>query len=166
MRALTDAAYGLPPTRSRRMPHTVHVMPHIAAYPAAAQERLTTPVSDIMRPGVITMAEGASLLQAKRAMIRHGVHAVLIIGEGDGRALGWVSADGLLAWLERDLDALPAAQVITESARRIDADATAHDALEALIASGVSHLVVTSPGSDIPHGVVGAMDLVDLVTHP
>jgi CBS domain-containing protein len=141
------------------------VMPHIAAYPAATQDRLTTPVSEIMRPGVITMAENASLLQAKRAMVRHGVHAVLVVGEGDGRALGWVSAGGLLAWLERDLDALPAAQGITESAHRIDADATAHDALEALLNSGVSHLVVTSPGSDMPQGVLGAMDLVDLVTH-
>ena len=93
-------------------------MPRIAAFPAATQERLATPVADIMRPGVITMAEGASLLQAKRAMVRHGVHAILIVGEGDGKALGWVSADGLLAWLERDLSAVPASQGITEPARR------------------------------------------------
>ena len=85
-------------------------MPRIAAFPAATQERLATPVADIMRPGVITMAEGASLLQAKRAMVRHGVHAILIVGEGDGKALGWVSADGLLAWLVRDLSAVPASQ--------------------------------------------------------
>ena len=39
-------------------------------------------------------------------------------------------------------------------------------ALEALLDSGVSHLVVTAGGSGMPHGVVGAMDLVDLVTHP
>jgi CBS domain-containing protein len=166
VRPFTDVAGGFPTMRRRHVPRTVRVMPHIAAYPAATQERLTTPVSDIMRPGVITMADSASLLQAKRAMVRHGVHAVLIVGEDDGRALGWVSADGLLAWLERDLNALPAAQGITEPARRIDSDATAHDALEALLDSRVSHLVVTSPGSDMPHGVVGAMDLVDLVTHP
>jgi CBS domain-containing protein len=141
-------------------------MPRIAAYPDLTQERLTTPVRDIMRPGVITMAERASLLEAKRAMVRHGVHAILIVGEGDGRALGWVSADGLLAWLQRDLSDISAAQGVTEPARRIDLDATARDALEALLDSGVSHLVVTADGSGMPHGVVGAMDLVDLVTHP
>ena len=113
-------------------------------------ERLATPVRDIMRPGVITMAERASLLEAKRAMVRHGVHAILIVGEGDGRALGWVSADGLLAWLERDLSDIPAAQGVTEPARRIDLDATARDALEALLDSGVSHLVVTAGGWGCP----------------
>jgi CBS domain-containing protein len=141
-------------------------MPHIAAYPAATQERLSTPVADIMRPGVITMAEGASLLQAKRAMVRHGVHAILIVGEADGKALGWVSADGLLAWLERDLSAVPAAQGITEPAHRVAHDATARDALEALLDSGTTHLVVSASGSEMPHGVIGAMDLVDLVTRP
>jgi CBS domain-containing protein len=141
-------------------------MPRIGAYPILTQERLATPVRDIMRPGVITMVERASLLEAKRAMVRHGVHAILIVGEGDGRALGWVSADGLLAWLERDLSDISAAQGVTEPARRIDLDATARDALEALLDSGVSHLVVTAGGSGMPHGVVGAMDLVDLVTHP
>jgi CBS domain-containing protein len=141
-------------------------MPRIAAFPAATQERLATPVADIMRPGVITMAAGASLLQAKRAMVRHGVHAILIVAEADGKALGWVSADGLLAWLERDLAAVPAAEGITEPARRVELDATARDALESLLDSGASHLVVTAPGAEMPHGVVGAMDLVDLVTHP
>jgi CBS domain-containing protein len=141
-------------------------MPTIAAMPAATQARLATPVREIMRPGVITMPAQASLLDAKRAMIRHAVHAILIVGEGDGRALGWVSADGLLAWLERDLGALPAAQGITEPARRIDLEATARDALEVLLEPGVTHLVVAPPGTELPHGVVGAMDLVDLVTRP
>jgi CBS domain-containing protein len=141
-------------------------MPRIAAFPAETQERLATPVADIMRPGVITMAERASLLQTKRAMVRHGVHAILIVGEGDGRALGWVSADGLLAWLERDLSAVPASQGITEPARRVDLDTTARDALEAILDAGVTHLVVTAPDSELPQGVVGAMDLVDLVTRP
>ena len=77
-------------------------MPTIAAFPAETQERLMTPVRDVMRPGVITMAESASLLEAKRAMVHHGVHTILIVSDEDGRPLGWVSADGLLAWLQRD----------------------------------------------------------------
>ena len=44
-------------------------MPSIAAFPASSRERLATPVSEIMRPGVITIGDRASLLQAKRAMV-------------------------------------------------------------------------------------------------
>jgi CBS domain-containing protein len=141
-------------------------MPSIAAMPAVTQERLTTPVRDIMSPGVIAIAEDTSLLQAKRAMVRHGVHAVLVVGSQDGQPLGWVSVSGLLAWLERDLDALPAAQAITESPQFIEPGASARDALEALEKPGVTHLLVRPASDGVPQGVVAAMDLVDLVTRP
>jgi CBS domain-containing protein len=141
-------------------------MPSIAAMPASTQERLTTPVRDIMRPGVITIAEDASLLQAKRAMVRHGVHAVLVVGSTNGQPLGWVSVSGLLAWLERDLDALPAAQGITEPSCFIEPGASARDALEALEKPGVTHLLVRPTSNGATQGVVAAMDIVDLVTHP
>ena len=41
----------------------------------AQRDRLATPVRDFMRPGVVTIPEHASLLQAKRAMVRHGIRA-------------------------------------------------------------------------------------------
>ena len=62
-------------------------------------ERLATSVRAFMRPGVISVPEHATLLEAKRAMVRHGVHAVLIVAASGGRPLGWVSDDGLLPWL-------------------------------------------------------------------
>ena len=43
-----------------------------------------TPVRAIMRPGVISIPEDASLRQAMRAMAAHAVHAVLIVGARDG----------------------------------------------------------------------------------
>ena len=49
-------------------------------------------------------------------MVRREVHTILIVSDEDPRPLGWVSADGLLAWLQRDLGALPAAQGITNRA--------------------------------------------------
>jgi CBS domain-containing protein len=128
-----------------------------------AADRLSTPVRELMRPGVITIAEHASLLQAKRAMVRHGVHAVLICG---ARPLGWVTDAGLLRWLERDLAAIPAAHAITEPPHFIDPDAPARDAIESLAAPGVSHLLVARAAGDPPMGVVAPLDLVDLVTHP
>ena len=51
-------------------------------------ERLTTSVRAFMRPGVITVPEHATLLEAKRAMVHHGVHAVLIVGLRQAAA-GW-----------------------------------------------------------------------------
>ena|SRR5215207_298666 len=139
-------------------------MPSIAAFPASSRERLATPVSEIMRPGVITIGDRASLLQAKRAMVRHGVHAVLVAGTQSGDPLGWVSADGLLGWLERDLSALPASRAITEPPRFIEPDAIARYALEMLEKPGVSHLLVRAAEGGVPQGVVAPMDLVELVT--
>jgi CBS domain-containing protein len=141
-------------------------MPHIAAYPALTQERLTTRVSDIMRPGVITIGDKAPLMQAKRAMVRHGVHAVLVVATESGLPVGWVSAGGLLAWLERDLTALPAAHAVTEPPHFVEPDATARDALELLEKPGVSHLLVRPAEGGPAQGVVAPMDLVELVTRP
>jgi hypothetical protein len=42
---------------------------------SSSRDRLATPVREFIRPGVITIPEHASLLQAKRATVRHGVHA-------------------------------------------------------------------------------------------
>ena len=105
--------------------------------PMLSPERLSTPVREFMRPGVITIAEHASLLDAKRAMARHGVHAILVVGEADGRPLGWVTDSGLLPWLERDLDAIQASHAITEPAHYIEPASTAHDAVEALAANAL-----------------------------
>ena len=128
-------------------------------------DRLATPVRDFMRPGVVTVPERASLLQAKRAMVQHDTHAVLVVG-GAGQPLGWVTADGLLRWLERDLSSIPAGQAITEPPHRIEPLDTGRGALEALAEPGVSHLLVCPAVDEPPLGVVAAIDIVDLVTRP
>lgn len=134
--------------------------------PTVSSERLSTPVRAFMRPGVITIAEHASLLDAKRAMVRHDVHAVLVVAEADGRPLGWVSASGLLRWLERDMEAIQASHAITEPAHYIEPANTAHDAVEALGTPGVSHLLVSPVAGGTPHGVVAPLDLLELMTRP
>lgn len=140
-------------------------MSGVSDTPARTEQRLTTRVRDLMRPGVITIAEDAALMHAKRAMVRHGVHAVLIVGADTGHPLGWVSDRGLLRWLEQDLTAIAARYAITETPHYIDADATARDALEALAAPTTTHLVVGEPDR-APQGVVAPLDLVELITRP
>jgi CBS domain-containing protein len=126
-------------------------------------ERLDTPVRTIMRPGVVCMSADASLLQAKRALVRHGVHALLILDRTGARPVGWVTDRGLLAWLDHDLGLIPAGHAITEPATFIEPGAAARDALQRLSAPGVSHLVVSRVPGEAPQGVVAAMDLVTLV---
>jgi CBS domain-containing protein len=130
-----------------------------------SRDRLAAPVRDFMQPGVVTIPDRASLFHAKLAMVRHRIHAVLIVG-ADGRTLGWVTARDLLSWLERDLSAIPASHAITEPPHRIEPDASGHDALEALSAPGVTHLLVIDAADGPPQGVVAPIDLVDLVTRP
>jgi signal-transduction protein with cAMP-binding, CBS, and nucleotidyltransferase domain len=127
------------------------------------RDRLATPVRELMKPGVVTLPDQASLLEAKRALVRHGVHAVLIAAT-DGRPLGWVTHDGLLPWLERDLASIQAAHAITEPPRFVELDATAAEALEALASSGATHLLVAQAPSQAPHGIVSPVDLVELLT--
>lgn len=143
------------------------MLPITASQPAldATQpgDRLDTPVRTIMRPGVVCIAADASLLQAKRALVRHGVHAILIVDHAGTRPIGWVTDRGLLSWLDHDLALISAGQAITEPATFIEPGASAREALDRLSNPAVSHLVVSRVAGEAPQGVVAAMDLVTLV---
>ena len=123
---------------------------------------LQTPVRAFMRPGVVTVAEDASLLQVQRAMIAHGVHAVLISAP-DG-PLGWITAAGLLPWLDKEPALYSARAAISERPAYIPPGASARDALRAFTEAGVSHLLVSPRTSSSPQGVVSEIDLVRLAS--
>ena len=147
-------------------------MPAHTSIPATAEaradgvsdRRLHTPVRDFMRPGVIALSEDASLGQAERAMVRHGVHAILLLGRTSGRPVGWVTTRGLLKYLEHDLGLVPARQGITEAPTYIEPSATAQEAVDALSQPGVSHLVVARDPGETPQGVVADIDVIALCT--
>jgi CBS domain-containing protein len=134
--------------------------------PTASLDRLATPIREIMRPGVISLPDDASLLEAKRAMVRHGVHAVLIVGASSGHPVGWVSDSGLLSWLERDLASIPAGQAVTEPPQYVEPGAIAREAFDALATPGVTHLLVAPVAGAVPQGVVAPFDLIELLTRP
>jgi CBS domain-containing protein len=136
---------------------------HTASDATTPADRLETPVRSIMRPGVVSVPDDASLLQAKRALVRHGVHAILIVSHAGGQPLGWVTDRGLLSWLDHDLALVQAGQAITEPATFVEPGASARDALEALRVPGVSHLLVSRTAGEAPQGVVAPLDLVELV---
>ena len=129
-----------------------------------ADRRLHTPARDFMRPGVIALADDASLGQAERAMVRHGVHAILLLGRTTGRPVGLVTSRGMLRWLNHDLGLVPASQGVTEPATYIEPSATAQEAVAALSAPGVTHLLVGRAPGETPQGVVADVDVIALCT--
>jgi len=135
-----------------------------AAADALSDRRLHTPVRDFMRPGVIAVSEDASLRQAERAMVRHGVHAILILGRTTGRPIGWVTSRGMLRWITHDLGLVQASQGVTETPTYIEPGAPAHEAVQALSHPGVSHLLVTRSPGETPQGVVSDLDVIALCT--
>jgi CBS domain-containing protein len=123
---------------------------------------LRTPVRAFMRPGVVTVAEDASLLQVQRAMIAHGVHAVLIVGTAG--PVGWITAGGLLPWLGQEPALYTASSALSEKVAWIAPTASAADALRFLADPAVSHLVVCPRAGAPAQGVVSEIDLVRLAS--
>jgi CBS domain-containing protein len=135
---------------------------HIPVNPTGG--RLDTPVREIMRPGVISVPEDASLLQAQRAMAAHDVHAVLVVGARRGEPLGWVTSRGVLALLNHDATLTPASMAITEPAATIEPSATVADAVRGFAESGAGHLLVARPHGHLPQGVIAELDIVRLAS--
>jgi CBS domain-containing protein len=129
-----------------------------------ASSRLDTPVSGIMRPGVITVADDASLRQVQGAIASHRVHAVLVADEHTGRPLGWVTARRVLSLAGRDPDLTTARSAVTNPPVTISPNATAREALNVLVDSGCSHLLVCRSGDAAAEGVVSDIDLITLLS--
>lgn len=123
---------------------------------------LDVPVRQIMRHGVIVIAEDATLDGVFQTMADHHIHAVLVEEAATGRPLGWVKAESLLTWL--NLEAAPghAHEAITESVVTIAPDAPVRDAIALLSRTKTSHLLVCAEGSRAGEGVVTALDVVAL----
>lgn len=144
--------------------HTLIPATSAAGADTVADRRLHTPVREFMRPGVVALSEDASLGHAERAMVRHGVHAILLLGRTGGQPAGWVTTRGMLQWLNHDLDLVPARQGITEAAVYIQPGATALEAVQALAQPDVSHLLVAGAPGETPQGVVADIDVIALCT--
>lgn len=120
---------------------------------------LDTEVRVLMRPGLVTISGDASLQQTKLALLRHNVHAVLVIG-AQGQPLGWVTARALLSLSAEDPRLVTASQAVCEPPRRISPNATGREAIAALLEHGATRLLVAPTEGDPPEGVVADMDLL------
>ena len=118
------------------------------------------PVREVMRPGVVAVPEDASVLEARRAMQSHGVHAVLVVQRAHGRPLGLVTSRGLLAWIDRDEAAGYAREAISQAPVWIRPTASVHEAAQVLLEPGITHVLVRRRDEEMPEGVVTAKDLL------
>ena len=134
---------------------------------ARAGGRATHPLDrearDLMTPGVVTIVEDTTLRQVYRALRAHDVHALLVVSRHGGRSLGWVTARGILAWLDKDASLACARDAVTEAPTAIAPSASGREALAALAQPGVSHLLVQRAAEAMPEGVISDVDLVPAV---
>ena len=117
-------------------------------------------VGEVMRPGVVTVAEDASVLQARRALQAHGVHAVLVVERSHGRPLGFITARGLLGWVDRDETIAYARNAVSQAPIWVRPSASLRQALDAILEPGVTHLLVRRGPDEMGEGVVSALDLL------
>jgi CBS domain-containing protein len=130
--------------------------------PLGAPVPLDREVREVMTPGVVSIVEDASVKQARRAMQAHGVHAVLVVGCERGRPLGWITARGLLNWVDREESLAHARDAITEAPATIEPSASVQEAVRAILQPGVSHLLVQHHPDRLPEGVISERDLIAL----
>jgi CBS domain-containing protein len=113
-----------------------------------------------MRPGVVALPEDASVLEARRAMQSHGVHAVLVVRRAHGRPLGLVTPRKLLDWLDRDEASGYAREAIGQAPVWVQPTATAREAAKLLLEPHITHVLVRRRDEEMPEGVVTARDLL------
>ena len=129
---------------------------------ALGSEFLDREVGDLMTPGCVTVSEAATVEQAAKALIAHRVHGVLVVGAVKGTPVGWVTARGLLSWLDRDRGLVSARDAITEQPISIHPGESVRAAVQALSAPGATHLLVRRKPDLLPEGVVTDFDLATL----
>jgi CBS domain-containing protein len=116
-------------------------------------------VRDFMTPGCVTISEDATVADAAAGLACHRVHALLVVGATNGTPLGWVTARGLLGWLERDRSLASARDAITEQVTAIPPTERVRTALYALSSAGTTRLLVRRRPHLLPEGVITDFDL-------
>ena len=132
----------------------------LTTVPFKSAARLGAPVTEVMHHGVVAVPATATLQDAAATMRDNKVHAVLVTGS-DGSALGWITSRGILHNHARDWSVQSsAADAITQPAAAVATTATLADAMTVFVATGASHVLVSSTASAPPLGVIADSDLV------
>ena len=125
-------------------------------------------VSDAMHPGVLFCEPEATLTDVARIMATNHVHCVVVTGVMHGAPmgpLGW----GMVTDLEvlragiRDGAEPTAGELAQQPLIGVEPSMPLREAVELMLAHGVSHLVVVQPGSQRPIGILSTADVAGVI---
>jgi CBS domain-containing protein len=126
-------------------------------------------VADVMHPGLISCPPETPLRTVARMLATYRVHAVVVfprhMGDVD-HALAWSVVSDLdvaRAAREGGFDAQTAGAAAAGAVRTIDAAAPLADAVAAMVADGVSHVIAVEPTSGRPVGMLSTLDVARAV---
>lgn len=133
------------------------------------KERLqTTLVRDVMHPGIVSCSQAATAAEIARVMTSCRVHCVAIMGlsqdeRKDPLIWGIVSDLDLLEAATAPGSAQTAAALAKQPVITVRANAPVHDAAQAMVENGASHLIVVDPDRRGPLGVISTLDVAALL---
>jgi CBS domain-containing protein len=121
-------------------------------------------IADVMHPGLISCPPETPLRSVARMLATYRVHAVVVFPRHMG------DVDHTLAWgVVSDLDVARAAQegdleqtagaAAASPVRTVDAVAPLAEAVSAMVADGISHVIAVDPRSGRPVGMLSTLDV-------
>ena len=124
-------------------------------------------VSDAMHPGILACEPDASLPEVARMMATHHVHCVAVVGvsheEPPCGVWSVISDLDLLRAGVRDGGAPTARTIAQQPLVTVEPSVPLREAGELMLAHGVSHLVVTQPGTQSPIGILSTADIAGVL---
>ena len=124
-------------------------------------------VSDAMHPGILACEPDASLPEVARMMATHHVHCVAVVGvsheEPPCGVWSVISDLDLLRAGVRDGGAPTARAIAQQPLVTVEPSVPLREAGELMLAHGVSHLVVTQPGTQSPIGILSTADIAGVL---
>ena len=118
-----------------------------------------------MHPGVISCLPETPLRAVARMMATYRVHAIIVMPRHMGaltHSLSWgvvSDLDLIRGAQDGDVDSDSARTVARTPVRSIELMAPLADAVDAMIAEGLSHLIVVEPHAGRPVGVLSTLDV-------
>ena len=118
-----------------------------------------TLVRDLMHRGVITCHPQNSVKEVAKIMDANWVRSVVVTGD-DGEVWGIVSLISILKAWGKDTDKLTAEDILQPYTITISPDSPVEDAIKLLQKKKIEHLVIVSPATRRPVGILTTFDIV------
>src|SRR5215831_13904025 len=135
---------------------------------SVSEQLHTVLVREVMHPGIVSCSQAATAAEIARIMTGCKVHAVAVMGLSQDER-----KDPLIWGIVSDVDLLEAAtmpgRVATAAtlARQpvisVRSTTSVHEAAQAMVANGTTHLVVVDPDRRLPLGIVSTLDVAQVL---